>query len=127
GPGRYGLRCPGGPRRLPGPPLLVDRPVQPRARPGRPEGAAAQGAFAPEGSVESGAAGHQARPGSGRIRRVSTAVAAPDRAESEASDVLRPSGKAAGPLRRGGPARLFDNEEGPRDGRARRCEDPDDE
>ena len=70
---------------------------------------------------------YQARPGSRRIRRLSAAVAAPDRAESETPDVLRPPGKAAGPLGRRGPARLFDDEERSQDCHARRREDPDDE
>src|SRR5262249_3590271 len=111
--GRYGVRRRSSPRRLPGPRLLVDISVQPRARLGWPEREAAEGAFAPEGLVEVGTADPQACSRSRRIRRVSASVAASDRAESETSDVLRPPGKTTGALGRRGPARLFDNGKNP--------------
>ena len=125
--GRYGLRRRSDPRRLPGSQLLVDLPVQPRARPGGPERAAAQGAFALEGLVELVTADHQAGSGPRRVRRLSAAVAASDRAESENADVLRPPGKAAGALGWRGPTRLFGERERSQDCHARRRQDPDDE
>src|SRR6185437_16538613 len=125
--GRYSLRRRGGPRRLRGPRLLVDLPMQPRARPGWPEGAAAEGAFAPEGLAPLVTADGQACSESGPLRRLPAAVGSPDRAESETADVLRPPGKTAGPLGWRGPARLFDNEQRPPDCHARRRQDPGDE
>ena len=71
----------------------MDISEQPRARLGWPQREAAQGAFAPEGLVEVVAADRQACSGARPIRRVSASVAASDRAESETSGVLRPSGK----------------------------------
>ena len=94
--GRYGVRRRSDPRRLPGPQLLVDLPVQPRARLGWPEGAAAEGAFAPQGLVDVVAADPQACSGSGPIRRVSASVAPSDWAESETSDVLTSTRKDNG-------------------------------
>ncbi len=92
-----------------------------------PKGAAAQGALAPEGSARVVAAGLQAGSGARRIRRVSAALAASDRAESETPGVLRPPGKAAGALGRRGPSRLFDDPERTPNCHARRRQDPDDE
>ena len=105
----------------------MDRSVQPRARLGRPEREAAEGAFALEGLVAVVAADHQAGSGARLIRRVSASVAASDRAESETAGVLRPSGKTTGALGRRGPSRLFDNPERSPNCHARRRENPDDE
>src|SRR5262249_52324561 len=125
--GRYGLRRPGRPRCVPEPRLLVDRPVQPRARLGGSEREPAEGAVAPEGLVALVTADSQGCSGSRGLRRLPASVTTSDRAESESSDVLRPQGKTTGPFGWRGPARLFDNREASQDGHGRRREDPDDE
>ena len=55
--------------------------------------AAAKGAFAAQGSVVVVAGARQVLSGAGTVRQLSTSVAAPDRAESETADVLRPPGE----------------------------------
>ena len=102
-------------------------PSNPERSLGWPEREAAQGAFAPEGLVEVVAADRQACSGARPIRRVSASVAASDRAESETSGVLRPSGKTTGTLGRRGPSRLFDNQKRSQNCHAGRRENPHDE
>ena len=110
-PGRYGLRRRSGPRGLRRSRLPLDFSVQPRARLGRPEREAAEGAFAPEGLVEVVTADHQAC----SWRKASTpsiGVCPPHRIGPKAKPrtYYVHEERRAGTLGRRGPARLFDNE-----------------
>src|SRR6185312_10974139 len=124
---RYGVRRRSGPDRLQRPRLLVDFPMQPRARLGWSKGPAAEGAFALEGLDAVGTADREAHSESGSIRCLSASVAPSDWAESEASDVLRPLGKTPGKLGWRGPACLLHDESRSQNCHARRRQNPDDE